>query len=238
MNLMPRLRRSAFSLVELLVVVAVIAIIISFAIPAANSMLKGSQLTQGSQALGDQIAFARQAALSHNRPVEVRFYRFADLDTPGEKIDREETWKFRAFQLFEVLENSAVVPLNKMQRFPKMVIADRDKYSTLLRDSLRGPYKRAEEDATAPEIPVRYGDLAVGRRYEYVSFRFLQDGSTDLPPTTSPLNPTGQSTSGDSWYLTLVGLNDENRDINTVNFYTLQVDPVSGATKAYRPGGS
>ena len=135
----------------------------------------------------------------------------------------------------EILENSAAVPLGKMQRLPKMVIADRDKYSTLLRDTLR-PYKKAEEDMTAPEIPIRFGDLAVGRKYEYASFRFLQDGSTDLPPTTSPTNPTGQSNIGDSWYLTLIGLNDENRDINTVNFYTLQIDPVSGSTKAYRPG--
>ena len=182
------------------------------------------------------MAFARQTALSRNRPVEVRFYRFADLDTPGEKIDREETWKFRAFQLFEILENSAALPLNKMQRLPKMVIADTDKYSTLLRETLR-PWKKAEEDMTTPEIPIRYGDLAVGRKYEYASFRFLQDGSTDLPPTTSPAaNPTGQSNSGDSWYLTLIGLNEEGRDINTVNFYTLQIDPVSGATKAYRPG--
>ena len=231
----PVRRRLAFSLVELLVVVAVIAVVISFAIPAANSMLKGSQLTQGSQALGDQIAFARQTALSRNRPVEVRFYRYADLDTPGEKIDEETTWKFRAFQLFEIMENSAAVPLNKMQRFPKMVIADPDKYSTLLRKELR-PYKRAEEDMTTPEIPVRYGDLAVGRRYEYASFRFLQDGSTDLPPTTNPTNQTGQTNTGDSWYLTLIGLNEENRDINTINFYTLQVDPISGSTKAYRPG--
>jgi uncharacterized protein (TIGR02596 family) len=146
MNLAIRSRRVAFSLVELLVVVAVIAVIVAFAIPAANSMLRGSQLTQGSQALGDQVAFARQAAISRNRPVEIRFYRYADLDTPGEQIQQKETWKFRAFQLFEILENSAAVPLGPVQRLPNMVVADSDKYSTLLRDSLRGPYRDASDD--------------------------------------------------------------------------------------------
>jgi len=231
-------RQTAFSLVELLVVVAVIAVIVAFAIPAANSMLRGSQLTQGSQSLGDQVAFARQAAISRNRPVEVRFYRYADLDTPGEKIDRKETWKFRAFQLFEILENSAALPIGQMQRLPNMVVADNDRYSTLLRDSLRGPYRDASLDKTTPEIPVKYGDLIVGRQYEYVSFRYLPDGSTDLPPTTSRSDQNNEVSSGDSWYITLVGLNDQQKDINTVNFYTLQIDPVSGSTKSYRPGGS
>lgn len=238
MNPTSHSRRTAFSLVELLVVVAVIAVIVAFAIPAANSMLRGSQLTQGSQSLGDQIAFARQTAISRNRPIEVRFYRYADLDTPGEQIGEKETWKFRAFQLFEVLENSATVPIGSMQRLPTMVVADNDRYSTLLRDSLRGPYRDASQDMTVPEIPVKYGDLIVGRNYEYVGFRYLSDGSTDLPPTTSRSDQNTEVTSGDSWYITLLGLNDQQRDINTINFYTLQIDPVSGSTKAYRPGGT
>lgn len=238
MNLVSHSRRAAFSLVELLVVVAVIAVIVAFAIPAANSMLRGSQLTQGSQSLGDQIGLARQSAISRNHPVEVRFYRYADLDTPGEQIGEKETWKFRAFQLFEILENSAALPIGPMQRLPAMVVADNDKYSTLLRDSLRGPYRDASADKSAPEIPVRYGDQIVGRNYEYVAFRYLPDGSTDLPPTTSRTDQNEEVSSGDSWYITLLGLNDQARDINTINFYTLQIDPVSGSTKSYRPGGT
>jgi uncharacterized protein (TIGR02596 family) len=247
-------RQSAFSLVELIVVAAVIAVIIGFAVPAANNLIKGSQLTQGSQTFADLFSFARQSAMSRSRPIEVRFYRYGDLDTPGEDAVDKTTWKFHGFQLFEILENGAALPINKMQRLPKMVImsssdpnssgggAATAKYSTLLNTDFRGVYKDAEDDLTTPEIPVSFatsgGTISVGRKYEYASFRFLQDGSTDLPPSTKKGGTgTGQS-DDDSWYITLVNLNDEFKSIDQINFYTVQVDPVSGTTKSYRPGGT
>ena len=239
-------RRSAFSLVELLVVVAVIAIVVGFAVPAANNLLRGSQLTQGAQTMGDQLAFARQTALSRNRQIEVRFYRYADLETPGEISTDKLTWQFHAFQLFEITENGAALPINKMQRLPKMVIFSTSPtstylYSTLVCPALRGAFKDALLDKTTPEIPLSFTSggttTSVGRKYEYASFRFLQDGSTDLPPGTKSTTG-GAGKPDDSWYVTLVGLNDDAKDINTVNFYTFQIDPVSGATKSYRPGGS
>ena len=82
------LKSRAFSLVELLVVIAVIAIVAGYAVPAVTTMLKGSQLTQGSQMVVDQIALARQTALSRNRSVEVRFYKYADPETPGEELGK------------------------------------------------------------------------------------------------------------------------------------------------------
>jgi uncharacterized protein (TIGR02596 family) len=248
-------RQSAFSLVELIVVAAVIAVIIGFAVPAANNLIKGSQLTQGSQTFGDLFSFARQAAMSRSRPVEIRFYRYGDLDTPGEAATDKTTWKFHGYQLFEILENGAALPINKMQRLPKMVIMSASdpsagggggataKYSTLLNTDFRGKYKDATLDPTAPEIPVSFastsgGGLSVGRNYEFASFRYLQDGSTDLPPGTKKGGAGAGTTTDDTWYITLINLNDESKPIEQVNFYTVQVDPVSGATKSYRPGGT
>ena len=71
----------------------------------------------------------------------------------------------------------------------------------------------------------------VARNYEWMGFRFLPDGSTDLPPTAM----ISGTTTGDTWYLTLVGSNDLSKDIKTINFYTVQIDPVSGTLKSYRP---
>jgi uncharacterized protein (TIGR02596 family) len=249
---MKKNRQSAFSLVELIVVAAVIAVIIGFAVPAANNLIKGSQLTQGSQTFIDIFAFARQSAISRNRAVELRFYRYADLDTPGENASVKATWKFHGFQLFEILDNGAALPINKMQRLPKMVImstagadgtSNKAKYSTLLNTDVRGDFKDANTDPTAPEIPVSFAgssgtSVSVDRNYEYTSFRYLQDGSTDLPPSTKVGGTGTGKADDDSWYITLVNLNDDGKDINTINFYTVQVDPANGSTKSYRPGGT
>jgi hypothetical protein len=67
----------------------------------------------------------------------------------------------------------------------------------------------------------------VGRNYEYISFRFLQDGSTNL-------SPAGGTANG-NWYVTVLNAVDKGKQPAEINFFTLQVDPVSGATRSYRP---
>jgi uncharacterized protein (TIGR02596 family) len=233
------LARRAFTIIELLAVIGVITVVIVFAVPAANSIMRGSQLTQGSQALSDQLAFARQLAVSKNRPIEVRFYRFGDPETPGEDVTDPATGKWRAFQIFQILDNGAAVPEGEMKRLPRMVIIDPDRYSTLLRESIRGVAKLGTNDPTAPELPVEVGENKVLKNYQYLSFRFLPDGSTDLPARAKESGQgSGTSSSADTWYVTLIGLVDDGKDINQVNFFTLQIDPISGTTKAFRPNAS
>jgi uncharacterized protein (TIGR02596 family) len=219
-----------FSLIELLVVCAIIAVIVGFTIPAATTLIKGSQLTQAAQIVSDQIGLARQLALSKNRSVEVRFYRFGDKETPGESSDNPENGKYRAFQCFEITESGAAVPLTKLQRLPSAVIMNRAELSSLLDEKNRTP-KDAQKVPGAPELP-RDVKLA----YRYQAFRFLQDGSTDLPA----LDPG--SNDAKTWFLTLhsIDLPDTLSELKdpkggTINFFTLQIDPVSGAIRSYRP---
>lgn len=235
-----RQKSAGFSLIELLVVCAIIAIVIGFTVPAATTLIRGSQLTQASQVVADQIALARQTALSKNHAVEVRFYKFGDPETPGEDATKPATGKFRGMQLFEVLENGTTVPTGKIQILPTSVIMNEGALSTLISDTSKQPFKDASQDPSAPELPRN-----VGRNYLYVSFRFLQDGSTDLPLTST----TGSSTSGGGssatnllWFVTLHSsqlsqtlAEPVGPDKKGINFFTLQVDPVSGSTKQYRP---
>ncbi len=213
-----RSSRGGFSLIEMIVVVGIIAVIATFAVPAANTVIRGSQLTQASQVLSDQISLARQQAITKNRSVEVRFYRFADNEQPGEEADKPKTGKFRAIQLFEVLETGTPVPMGKIHRLPTTVVINDGKLTTLIDTNGTSSQSPKDPTNTDPELP-----RGVQRNYEYVAFRFLPDGSTNLMPT-------------ENWYATIHALTDQIEGDNPpANFFTIQVDPVSGTTKSYRP---
>jgi len=231
---MKRSPHSGFTLVELLAVVALIAIVIAFAVPATTQIMKGTQLSQGSQMLNDTLLLGRQYAISRSHPIEVRFYRYGDPDTPGEKFDDPTTGKWRAVQLFDVFENGAVLPASDMIKFPQGIIIEPSRYSTLVREELR-QHIEAKEDMTAPEIPLEINNKKVGRNYWINSFRFLPDGSTDLPPTAGSNSEDAATSTSDRWYVTMLGLADENKPIEQTNFFTLQIDSMSGSLKAFRP---
>ena len=230
------LKSRAFSLIELLVVIAVIAIIAGYAVPAVTTMLKGSQLTQGSQMVVDQIALARQTALSRNRSVEVRLYKYADPETPGEDQKKPETWLMHGMQVFEVLDNGAILPLGPVQRLPINVIIHQGKLSSLIYGRTASKEKFAKPTDSDPGIPGMDASINVKDQYVYAAFRFLPDGSTDLLPTGTVTQPTG-----DSWYITLVNPKDANatalgvKDGEANNYFTLQIDPITGSTRSYRP---
>ena len=213
-------QRSAFSLIELVVVIAIIAIIATFTVPAATTILRGSAITQASQTLTDQISLARQMALSRNRAVEVRFYQYADPEAPGETVGDQSTWKYRAIQLFEIVESGVAIPLDKPQRLPVSVVIEPNiAFSTLI------PATPTKPAATDPDLPRGI----IKPNYRYASFRFLQDGSTNLAPTST-------------WFVSIHNLTDtptgttmKKANGDPINFFTLQIDPVSGAIKGFRP---
>ena len=211
---------SAFSLIELVVVIAIIAIIATFTVPAATTILRGSAITQASQTLTDQISFARQRALSRNLAVEVRFYQYADPEAPGETVSDPTTGQYRAMQLLEVVESGVAIPIGKPERLPISVIMEPSTtFSTLITDTAAAPTRTIKQPvASDPELP-----RGVAKNYKYVSFRFQQDGSTDLAPAKT-------------WFVTIRNLTDKvTGNTPPPNFFTLQIDPVSGAVKGFRP---
>lgn len=208
--------RSAFSLIELIAVISIIVIIAAFAVPAANTILRGSQLTQAAQLISGQLSLARQQALTRNHSIEVRVFRFGDSEQPGEQSQSPETGKYRAIQMFEVLDNGVPIPLSKMERLPVSIVFNDDQLSTLIKE--KTPQEPSQTD---PELP-----RGVSKNYEYVSFRFRPDGSTDLSPIKQ-------------WYITLHSITDQVEGSQPPpNFFTVQIDPVSGSTRNYRPGST
>jgi uncharacterized protein (TIGR02596 family) len=216
-------RRQAFSLIELVIVISVIVIIAAFTIPAMNTILKGSQMSQGAGILVGQLNIARQQALSRNRQIEVRFYRYADPEVPGEDVTKPESGRYRAMQLFQIMPNGIALPIDKVQTLPGSVVFSQsttEGLSSLLDEPTASkPKKPGIDDRAAPRLP-----RGVDLNYEYLSFKFMQDGGTDRTPTKT-------------WFVTIIGLNDrlESATKPPPNFFTVQVDPVSGVTKTYRP---
>jgi hypothetical protein len=129
-------------------------------------------------------------------------------------------------QIFEVFDSGVAVPVDKPQRFPPTIIMNQtQELSTLL---MVNPNSNAQGTNILPKTPTtKDPDLprGVGKNYKYVSIRFQPDGSSTLSATaTKP------------WYLTIHNLSDGPR-ITTPpgNFFTIQIDPVSGSIKTYRP---
>jgi uncharacterized protein (TIGR02596 family) len=240
-------RIRGFSLIELLVVMLIIGIVAAFLVPATGTILRGSQLTQGSQILVDQFSLARQYALAKNHPVQVRLIRYADPEVPGEVVNGVVSaagGAFRAIQIVDAIDgvdskgNPTVYyqPVDKPQLLPQAIIMDQDtttKLSTLILDrkeltsdttaSGLTPIHIATPGTTDPVMP-----RGIKLNYDFVYFRFMPDGSTDLPATTT-LDAHG------AWFVTLHNINDK-AGVVPANFFTLQVDPVSGTLKQFRPG--
>ena len=131
----------------------------------------------------------------------------------------------------------AAVPLGPIQRLPINVIMNEKGLSTMLNKGER-PRVTVPLDSD-PEMP----DTVVKKKYHYTALRFQPDGSTDLPLTGAAGGEGSGATKGDPWYLTLHGTNvkkgasetDGETSILPDNYFTLQIDPVTGTTRSYRP---
>lgn len=199
-----------FSLVELIVVVAVVGLLAVFAIPAVSQMLRGMSVTATSTMVADQLKAARQIAISRNLAVEVRFYQLPDYRSTANAGPE----LYRAVQTF-VINGKGVTPISRPIYFSSPVVL-----STKTAEG--GILARAGTNSSF-SLPV------YNINYRYVAVQFQPDGSVATFP-----NDPNSSLSVTNSFVT-VSLKDEKSIIDGGNFATVFFDPFNGFVKTYRP---
>lgn len=212
---MPRAR--AFSLIELLVVVAIMATMMVLGAAAFSKIARNSNLTSGSNRLIDQLNLARQTAMVMNCPVEFRLYQ---LPPEGSAATAQPS-VYRAFQSFTVpSDGTSTNAVGKPVFLPQSVYMSANGTVSSLLTVKNPPTSFA---GTAAAVPV--GPYAPSS-YNYISFHFKPDGSTDL--ASIPATP---------WYVSLAVANDPTQSGSSLpaNFVTVQLDPLTGRVRYFRP---
>lgn len=164
-------RRRAFSLLEILAVVAILGILMALVAPAIISSLSASNLNKAGQTIGDQIALARQEALTRNREIQIRFYYISDGQEAG----------WRAIQIWRVEASGdkfTDIAVSRLQQLPEGVVISED-------PSL-SPLLKADQS-------VRGESNLPGGVASYSGFRFLPGGGTGDTLTTANNFVTVQS---------------------------------------------
>ncbi len=127
----PRREPGGFSLVELLVVMAIIGLLMSFASMAVTSVLNGTNLERAGSTVADAIKLARQEAVSKNRETQLAFFELpADASGP-QGLRGVEIWR-----IDDTINGQVTNRVTRLQRLPtQMMISTNSVLSTLLNSS-------------------------------------------------------------------------------------------------------
>jgi uncharacterized protein (TIGR02596 family) len=195
----------AFSLLEMLAVMAVCGVLVALSAPAFTSSLRAGHLNTAGRQIIDQLNFARQTALTRNLPVEVRFYKLPAHGAGAASAPDV----YRGMQCF-ISKGGTATPLGRPVFFSAPVISSaHPAESPLLGDGL------TREIAAPSEALASYG-----HNYRYRSFSYRPGGSPSLPQTDI--------------FLTLV-LEGGRPLAEGANYFSVQIDPVTGRPRELRP---
>jgi len=196
---------AAFTLIEMIVVMTLIAMLVGIAAPFVASSMQASRLTAAGDAVLFRLSTAQQTAVSENRPVEFRIYFYKEGATQGGHACQlgyydSVTGKSTAIEAPEYFGENSVVLLE-------------DGNSPLF-------FKGAQTALTSGNAEASpFKELNAS----YRRIVFYPNGSTNI---SLPLRDA---------YITLVGSSSSASGQLPPNYYIVQIDPVTGRSKAYRP---
>jgi uncharacterized protein (TIGR02596 family) len=207
-------------MIEILVVVAIMAILMVMSAPTMSAAFKGSKLSQSTSDVSNFLHLAHQTAIKENKPVEVRFYKFANPEAP---IKNEEL--FQAYRMFVIRQKSIgadgdedeieAVPEGPLKRMPNgTFMTNAGEMSTLLGTLV----------TTGSEEAVRGLVAGERKKAEYRSFVFRPDGTANLPQDSK-------------WFVTVVSMEEKlkNREQSPDNYSCLMINPANGEIRPFTP---
>jgi uncharacterized protein (TIGR02596 family) len=201
-----RSARTAFSLVELLVVVAIIAILAGLSVTGFNSILRSSRLDQAGRAVLDEINLARQVASARNENVELRFIRRPRDDGSGSNV----YWQVQSGVLSVTGTTTNFSPLRPAASLPA---------GTAM-----------ETNATlSPLLAWGQEKTQTNPNYKFVALTVRPTGEVE-PVNTPPVNALPQ------WCITIVPERQMGQPLAQIaDFVTIQIDPLTSRPRSYRP---
>jgi uncharacterized protein (TIGR02596 family) len=232
-----RTLKRAFTLIELLAVLGVVAAVVAIATPAVLDVMNATRLTQAGDEMNGLISQAQQIAASESRPVEVRFYqtRSGDIsDDQGGEVEYNALMIVRYYQQGEADPTAPGAPALTAP----LAVADFGGIHRLPSGIIMAPSVELSSIMTLPEITAggggsgatrlmaksgnRYEEMRINNANQYRAFLCLPE-ATDLNAASS-------------WFVTLINSRDrETTSTDIDNFYTIQIEPVTGRLMTYRP---
>ncbi|MBE7157258.1 MAG: Verru_Chthon cassette protein D [Rhodospirillales bacterium] len=205
-----RIRRG-FTLVELLMVMAVAGVLLAMIVPVSRSLYESSNLTLGGQTVNDLLGVARQYAASQNQTVEVRFIK-PDAGANG----------FNVVQLWRSAPaGGSAVPLDKATMLPSNIeISANANLSPIL-----DPNALAGAVSTMPT-----GGTTSGK--PYVFFTIRPNGNVQVP------KPQAGATAADlepKYFFTLLAARYDTGGILPTNYLIIQINPDTASTGVFQP---
>jgi uncharacterized protein (TIGR02596 family) len=197
---------SAFSLIELLVVVAIIAVLLTLTSSGLGNLTSSLRIAQATEGVIGQFHLAKQRAMARNVNVEARIYQL-----PASGISLQA---FRSVWLVEVDESrSNSTPLLRPFHLPDGVVFGENVALSSLMDL---PLTN-DANLTFP---------GYGNSLQYRAIRFYPNGSTALTNADGGAFLTCYSARTDA-DLSLASAPN--------NYATIQIVPQTGAVRVYRP---
>lgn len=154
----------AFTLVEMLVVVTIVALLLAVSGLGIGNSIRSMELNAAAKNLQATLNHAALLARKENRPIQVRFYKFA---TPESSASHFRAYQLATLQGVKSDGNADMRLLSEIHPFPPgIVVAPGAPHNTL---------------ASLTTVSPASGDVNFGTAYTFASYEVRPDGLTTLP---------------------------------------------------------